>query len=469
MSQLSDSHTYPHLLVRQTVRRRKPHAPSVKRLIPSTLTDPCRMSRADVLLCPKVAALICQHLSPGSLPIEAEHDKDILNTRREGREALASLARVCRGVSSLALDALWACIDDFRDLLSVFEVYSPTKSMFTDVFTDTEWLRFQGYALRIRELHAGELDRVHSTVWITLTRRSLQGPLLPHLQRLTGLNLTSESLPYTMLFSPTIRHLDLKVDAAAEQGIIRMVLQELQPALASVRTLVVTEPAWYLRSTAPAVKFWKCTQLRTLKVMRSIPITREMLDSLASMENLHTLHLHIKSMPSYSQNENPTGFSKLNDLALWGRLTDVCAFLTATKPPDLQVLAIEIRRLCDDTRGGHGGAAALCSLDTVYASLAPSLRHFSAVLRCDCDDIYHFLDSEKVLVPLSAFRELRDVSFVFEGSKFHLSDAALAELPDEVVRRAVGVLRKHEGGIDLVTIILSFTERLVVHHVVVVL
>ncbi|KAJ2981548.1 hypothetical protein NUW54_g10857 [Trametes sanguinea] len=296
------------------------------------------MSRADVLLCPKVAALICQHLSPGSLPIEADPDKDILSTRREGREALASLARVCRGVSSLALDALWACIDDFRDLLSVFEVYSPTKSMFTDVFTDAEWLRFQGYALRIRELHAGELDRVHSTVWITLTRRSLQGPLLPHLQRLTGLNLTSESLPYTMLFSPTIRHLDLKVDAAAEQGISRMVLQELQPALASVRTLVVTEPACDLRSTAPAVKFWKCAQPTHLEGDDVRPYYRGRCSTRSHPWRTSTRFTCISSRCHHTAKTRiPRDSTKLNDLALWGRLTDVVCVLTPQNLLDLQV------------------------------------------------------------------------------------------------------------------------------------
>ncbi|OSC98459.1 hypothetical protein PYCCODRAFT_1454430 [Trametes coccinea BRFM310] len=374
----------------------------------------------DVVRRTAAVALVCQHLSPGSFSVEGGDASAALKERQKRQKSLVRLAQVCRGVSCVALDALWEYIDDFRNLLHVFKAYDPEKSMFTDVINDAEWSRFQGYALRIRELHVGDISRVHSTVWITLTRRSPHGSLLPRLERLTGLNLTSDSLPYTMLFSPPIRYLDVTVDAGVEQGVIRMVMQELLPILSSLQTLTVTEPACEgLRSAPPAIRFWECAKLRTLKVTRPTDLTREMIDSLASIESLRSLHMQIKSLPSLNQDEKVPQFFDLRDLALCGRLADVSAFLKATKPSGLQSSVVPVARLFPQP-----------ALDPIHTSLAPSLCRFSAVLRCDCISEYHFPYCHQVLAPLCTARYLRDISLIFEGGKFHLSDATLVDVQD---------------------------------------
>ncbi|KAL7277608.1 hypothetical protein ACG7TL_008535 [Trametes sanguinea] len=234
-----------------------------------------------------------------------------------------------------------------------------------------------------------------------------------------------------MLFSLTIRYLDVTVDAGAEQGVIRMVMQELLPILSSVQSLTVTEPACEgLRSASPAIRFWECAQLRTLKVTRPTDLTREMIDSLASIESLRSLHMQIKSLPSLNEDEKVPHFSNLHDLALCGRLPHVSAFLKATKPSGLQSLAIEISCLCDENGDYHKEDAAVHSLDPIYTSLASSLCRLSAVLRCDCIHEYHFPYSDQVLAPLCAARDLRDIFLIFEGGKFHLSDATPVDVQD---------------------------------------
>ncbi|KAI8978261.1 hypothetical protein BD414DRAFT_466320 [Trametes punicea] len=389
------------------------------------------MAAAEVMLSPKLARAICEYLAPGSMPKDGSA---AVIQRRKRQHALAQLARVCRAMSGIALDVLWSAVDDFSHLLFVFKPYDRDKynscrlQMFTDALTNVDWIKFQEHALRVRELHLGDINKIHSTVWILMTQRFPHGPLLPRLERLTGFKIDSNSLSYATLFSPTIRHLELEVEGEAEPGIVRMVVQAAQPTLASTLTLILGEPEHTYPERPPDVAFWRSTQLHTLKLTQGAPLTIEAIKSLASFPNLRVLHLWISSMPDIREDEKFPGFASLRELALTGRVGDMCAFFAATTPPSLDSLSIKAERLCatERSRKGNSYERSERSMEPICASLTPSLRRFRAMLLCDCTTEYHFPDSEKVLRPLSAAAGLRSVSFTFKGGKFHMSDASLA-------------------------------------------
>ncbi|OJT05731.1 hypothetical protein TRAPUB_3449, partial [Trametes pubescens] len=370
------------------------------------------------------------------LPRDRDITKDsLMKQRREHRAALAQLATVCRAVSSLALDTLWRHIDDFHHLLFALRPYDKTKHMFVADFTDADWVRFQEYALRVRELNVGNLGRFHAMVWVLLTRWCPRQPLLPRLSRLTGFDINTSSVCCTTLFSASIKSLNLKVCHSVEDSVVQMTIQAAQPALSSIIHLSIEDVPAAIAGKEQAVPFWNLTQLHTLHVWHKTVLTIPILESLASFPQLRTLQLHIDRIPEIRQRVASAGFLSLSDLTLSGRLGDICAFMAATTPPNIESLAIGASELCAsegsrDEPHTQSGQATARSLEPIYARLTPSLRHFRATLRCSCSTEYHFPDSSKMLTPLRALSGLQSITFGFEGTKFHLANASLAALED---------------------------------------
>ncbi|KAI0352019.1 hypothetical protein OH77DRAFT_1410076 [Trametes cingulata] len=413
------------------------------------------MSAAEVLLNPKILGAILRQIEPGPVP-EASEDQDTVKERDERRKTLAQLACVCRATSEPALDALWWYVDDFRDLLRTLEAYDTETCMFRDTLTDDHWQRFQTYAARVRVLRPGELHRVHAAVWVALaTRLSPHGaPLLPRLERLYCFMIDSLGPCYTMLFSPSLRFLDVLVDPAAEANAVRVVVQALAPVLASLHTLSVERvgasgtaqglsenDGGTLKAEPEVIPFWDLTQLYALRVIHKVSPAAEDIHALRGMTNLRTLHLHIGDMPTL-----PPGpgaglapyFPALRELSLTGRLGAMVDFFAATAPPNLESLALDAPRLCDEEPSNRT-ARKVRSLDPLYAlltgtPLAGSLRHFRATLACPhgetgCPAV-HLPAGTKLLQPLRALAGLRTVRFVCDNTGFHLSDKDLQELED---------------------------------------
>lgn len=307
--------------------------------------------------------------------------------------------------------------------------------MFEADFTDGDWARFQEYALRVRELHVGKLERFPAMVWVLLTRWCPRDPLLPRLERLTGFEINTSNVCCTTLFSVSIKSLSLRVHFPAEDSAVRMTLQAAQPALSSVTHLTIEDMPAATVGKEQAIPFWTLTQLHTLHVMHKTVLTVPILQSLASFTRLWTLQLHINRMPEIHQPVANAGFLSLRDLTLSGRLGDICAFMAATTPPNIESLVIDASELCvseqsrdePHTQSGH---STVRSLEPIYATLTPFLRHFRATLRCTCSSKYHFLDSNKLLAPLRTLSSLRSIAFEFDGTKFHLSDASIVALQD---------------------------------------
>ncbi|KAI0366774.1 hypothetical protein BV20DRAFT_1025831 [Pilatotrama ljubarskyi] len=428
------------------------------------------MTAADVLLTLGIVATILQHLDLGPLPDKPEpaeapaaqsephyhrwmndipalphsrqdlKDEPEVGPRHDDKKALARSARVCHAVSGPALDTLYKRVDDFRHLLCTLDFYDRKTCMFRDSITQTEWTKFQTYADRVREVHLRKINAVHASVWIALTRLCPNGPLLPRLERLTGLTIDSLSPCYTMLFSHTLRHMDIRVDGMAEESAIRVVMQAAFPSFASLRTMSVNDltsaiELYYAEKRTEVVPFWSARQLRTLDVVHAATVTIETIRSLASMAHLHTLRLNIEEMPNPVLLENVQisgGFPSLRDLTLKGCLGDVTAFLAATRPHALAALAIEVPDLCRR------------SLDPLYAALATSgsrstLRAFRAAFACPTEaadrrgrscTLVHFPRGTKLLAPLRAFAGLRAISLRADNTGYHLADADLVEVAD---------------------------------------
>ncbi|KAI0644972.1 hypothetical protein C8Q79DRAFT_912476 [Trametes meyenii] len=381
----------------------------------------------NLLLSPKVATLVVEYLSPGPLPESDSKPHIATEERRECQYSLAQLAVVCRHISGLALNVLWRHIDDFRHMLFVLPPYDRKKGIFDDVITDIDWARFQLFSGRVRALHLAEADKIHTSVWILLTRRNPYGPLLGGLERLTGLNVGSNSLCYTMFLSPSIRHLELKIERSTELGIVRMIVQAAQTALSSVLHLSVDDQTTS-SDKLPAIAFWSLTQLKTLRVVQEAALTTQMAKSLVSFTHLRTLDLHLKEAPTLADvGDYKPSLLSLRELTLTGRLKAICSFYTSAAPPNLESLIVHAKRLCDSKQLTKEGQ----NLVSVFSTLSPSLRRFRAVLGCFCTDTtYHFSDSERLLTPLRAAHGLQEISFLFQGGQFHLSDATLHALRD---------------------------------------
>lgn len=303
--------------------------------------------------------------------------------------------------------------------------------MLDDVVTETAWTKFQGYARRVRELHLGEINRVHPIVWITLTRFCPHEPLLPHLERLMGFTLDSSSPCYTMLFSPTIRHLEMKIDRRVKVAAVRMVVQVVEPILqaTSLRTLFLEDEAVsFYHDRPPAIEFWKLATLHTLNVAHETVVTTTVLHSLLSISNLHSLSLKIKDVEAIPGSERVVGFLRLRELSLSGDRDDVTVFLTSTAPPNLDTLIVNIPNVGNERSHETRNTG---SLDALFAALPPTLRHLRMTLVVPpVTEQRHFPEGGKLLDPLRALSGLRTLVFSFDNAAFHLSDAHLAALED---------------------------------------
>lgn len=307
--------------------------------------------------------------------------------------------------------------------------------MFVADFTDVDWARFQEYALRVRELYVGNLERFPAMVWVLLTRWCPREPLLPRLERLTGFDINTSSVCCTTLFSASIKSLNLKVCLSAEDSAVRMTVQAAQPALGSAIHLTIEDMPAAAVGQEQAIPFWTLTQLHTLHVVHRTVLTVPILQSLASFPQLRTIQLHISRIPEIHQSVANAAFPSLRDLTLSGRLGDICAFIAATTPTNIESLAIDASELCiseqsRDEPHTQSGRSTVRSLEPIYAKLTPSLRHFRATLRCTCSSKYHFPNSNKILAPLRTLSCLRSIVFEFDGTKFHLADASIAALQD---------------------------------------
>lgn len=274
--------------------------------------------------------------------------------------------------------------------------------VFRDVITDEDWARFKQYASRVRVLCIGDVSLVHASVWTILTRRCLDGALLPRLECLVGYAIDSIGLCYTDLLSSTIQELHLNTDESVDEGTVRMVLPAVRRLLSSVRRLHIRHNQELGRPSA--IPFWSLAQLHTLKVTQRIILEDEMLRSLARFHNLQILELNVKKAPAVVEDEPLGGFTSLLELTLTGKLTDIGWFLNTAAPPLLESLEF---RVPDNPPTSQD-----IMLGKLLARIPKSLRRFSASFTAPLPNALTWYATE-LLEPLRPFGCLREITFAF--------------------------------------------------------
>ncbi|CDO77580.1 hypothetical protein BN946_scf184936.g5 [Trametes cinnabarina] len=379
-----------------------------------------------------ILARILEHLSPGPRPPPDGNSaaEPAAKERRVCQQTIARLALVSREVSEPALDALWRHIDNFRDLLLIFPSYDKDAERFSDIISDADWARFQSYAVRVRSLHLGNVSGVHAHVWTILTRRCPRDPLLPNLERLTGFVFNAESACYHILFSPTIRELELKIGEEVDAGTIRLVMQVVQSTLSTLRGLKIEDDIKFdyhgKAARPPAVQFWTLTQLQDLKVVQEVSLSVEQVEALAAFPALRTLDLNLRSMPEVRP-RSVAGFLQLRELALSGSLSCATCFVMAIQPPVLNSLAVSSQFSCGRTVGL--GEDTKNSIQSMSTALPVSLRRINLTIGCQCDTKTHFTQPSDLFTPLRSLTGLHDVVLTFR-TRFHLPDKVLYSLRD---------------------------------------
>ncbi|KAI9064772.1 hypothetical protein FKP32DRAFT_1569235 [Trametes sanguinea] len=405
---------------------------------------------AGASLSPYVLLEIFEHLSPRrkhlpeGLYIAGPLAEDERHIRRQ---CLARLALVSRFVSALALDVLWAHVDDFRDLLSVFPSYDRQFTRFRDIVTDADWTRFKAYAARVRSLHLGDFSDIHANVWTILTRLSPRESLLPNLERLTGFVVDELSACYATLFSPTIRELELRVDKNVDAGTVRMVLQAARSTLSALQHLTIDDDINVAHNGDPdrphAVQFWTLMQLESLHVVQDVSLTIDQLQSLARLPDLQTLSLGLKDMPDLRTPLPVGSFAQLRDLTLAGPLQHIGAFLATASPPLLQSFTANTDLKCFELASIRRAKEAIISMPALLPTTTRRL-HLAMTCKCTSNDEMHFPNAGELLEPLRTLVGLRDVQLVFT-MKFHLPDKVLHSLRDawpQLRVFVVGTLKK---------------------------
>ncbi|KAI0765685.1 hypothetical protein BD413DRAFT_718371 [Trametes elegans] len=369
----------------------------------------------------RILATISSHLDPGPLkPTYTSEPPADEGVRRERQRTLAQLAIVCRATSSPALDVLWKHIDSFHHVLFPLPAYDRQTLMFDDEITEADWIRFKAYGSRVRTLRMTDIGRVHASVWMILTRWSLHDPLLPNLVRLTDFTINAMSMCYTMLFTPTIRHLELTTDGSSESGAIRMVVRAAQATLSHVTSLVVDDQHSVSKGVPQNVAFWTLDQLESLVVKHKAPLTLAAMQALASVPRLQRLTVHVREVPVVD--DRVTGFASLRNLVLEGTPNDIGNFIMATVLPSLVSFTGNAYDFCIDRQG-------VLRMQESFGSLPPTLRHFTASFRCTCNG-EHFSDGEGLFRPLRALKALSSIALTYSLIKFTLEDRRLRAAVD---------------------------------------
>ncbi|KAH9888383.1 hypothetical protein C8Q73DRAFT_182601 [Cubamyces lactineus] len=379
------------------------------------------MPPSDMLLNTGTYAALLEHLSPGSISYDPRpEDVGLFSPRHENQKTLARLAQVCRTTSGPALALLWRSIDKFEHLLYLFSSYNMYERMFTDTVKDAEWTRFREYAPCVRELKLNDLLDMHSSIWMILIQGCVREPFLPRLERLASLPMDSMSACYTMLLSPTIRHLGLTFNSSTRDAVVCMAVGLIQPILAQLTSLSVMD--WqngYHRTTYTRMSLWELNHLQELRIKDWVPLDQNV-ETLSGYSHLRVLHLRVSS--STFKDTQPAltkAFRNLRELELTGPLEGIDHFLQVATPPVLDNVSFVVEVSSRDDLGGDQLWNAILS----HLSLL-TLRAFRAAYK----PVMSYdgrIDPTTLLGMLVPFSHLESLVLVYDQVASHLYDSCL--------------------------------------------
>ncbi|KAF7980965.1 hypothetical protein HWV62_35756 [Athelia sp. TMB] len=139
----------------------------------------------------------------------------------------AACAAVCKPWSDVALNALWADVDDLQRLIAILVPLTVRRGVYdmSRAPTPADWKRFEPYARRVRRLHhapAPPAPRPSPTLFAALASTRLSMHILPHLHTLHWLPAgdLDAALHAALFLHPRLRALALALPTRASPSFV---------------------------------------------------------------------------------------------------------------------------------------------------------------------------------------------------------------------------------------------------------
>ncbi|KAH7910311.1 hypothetical protein BJ138DRAFT_1009053 [Hygrophoropsis aurantiaca] len=355
---------------------------------------------------------------PGGRYLDAAHKHSV------GHTTLAALAVTCRTFVEPALAERWRKLRGLDSLISLFprdvwETYDPNDLDFARFPSNDEWVRFESYTSRIREIKISRgAFKAMVNVMATLSLKYHSNPsqyLFPNLQTLSWHSRCKTEFPFVHLFfPPLLRCLTLGFEGDDTMASRLLLLFNHQcPMLTQLRlsgTVSITH--------TPAVSRAQLISLQCGQIDTSA------LKYLANSATLKNLSVYL-SDPSSICVVPEGGFANLQTLSLTAG--DTSAVVSFLLPTQLSLKSIKVRIIFHESQ-----PLLALPLQQLFSRLSTGLCHTRLtqihLLRSDTCPQDGSLDIA-ALRPLFSFSKLRYVR-IGGLCLFGLSDEALAELAD---------------------------------------
>ncbi|PCH35911.1 hypothetical protein WOLCODRAFT_166542 [Wolfiporia cocos MD-104 SS10] len=273
-------------------------------------------------------------------------------TSYQDRTTLANAARVCRRVSSIALDCLWRHLTDPLPALKVissFQAVTPTfdpddensyrddeiegdRYHLTDIISARDMERFQLYATRVRVLSFSSGKSWSSRAAVLSCIASLsRGPLFPNLQELAW----SQTSPADFTILSFLTHAILRFSINHASGSLRDEIWSVHDPGLSTYLHAISSSLPNLRELSiqtrccPSI-ILPLVRLRHLRKVSLYPTSMDctLYRFLATLVNLVDLELRLELMDD-TDVAFPQGFNALETLDISGRLSHIVRFAVA--------------------------------------------------------------------------------------------------------------------------------------------
>ncbi len=214
---------------------------------------------------------------------------------------------------------------------------------------------------------------IEPSVWCTLTRHPLNGPLFPRLERLVNFRLSSPITGLTefMLFrSPHLRHVDLDMTAYTtyKAEMADLFIQEIAGDISLLESLSIRRH--HSEKIVHPIELWKSQSLHALKIEPDIHLNRRMLEFLMGFGHLRSLSIKLAEGTDVIVDEAMgEGFPQLKELCLSGKADLFHPFITVAHSQYLESLNVEMKynsHTAVDERVNH--------LSGIYAILPSTVR-----------------------------------------------------------------------------------------------
>ncbi|KAH7906122.1 hypothetical protein BJ138DRAFT_1072095 [Hygrophoropsis aurantiaca] len=373
-----------------------------------------------------------------------DHPLDMIHKRSARYTTLAALAVTCRTFREPALVLRWRLVQNVKSFISLFPcdvwVEFDEDLDFARLPSKEEWIRFESYTSRIREIHIVSMSfKGMLKVMATLSMKYNANPshhLFPNLQTLAWESDSDTEVPFAHLFfPPSLRCLTVDFDGFDDfraPGLL-LLLENQCPILKqfTIRGLSCRP------SILAALRLLETRAFQQLEYLHCNGMDETALRYIAKLATLKDLSVYLPDLISADAVSNG-GFVNLQTLCLTvdeEKISAIIPFLPSTRH---SLKSLEI------TMSGNELQPPLSMpLQQLFSRLSAGLCH-------TCLTQFHILDVTSreldiaALRPLFSFSKLKYVRI--DGlCSFDFSDESLAELADAWPHLEELVLN-HRGG-----------------------